>query len=422
MTIINIGIYLGPKDGKEIDATNIEKGNPGIGGKQFCMLQLAYALSNLGKYKVFLFAKRNYKVNQNLKFIKIQTESDVIKLSIKNNLDILIADQFRDEDFRKTIRSAKLKIIAWCHNYIHSDTISFIEKTPQIVSCVFVSKQMYDRYIDNNIIKKSTFIYNMIYDNFPNEVREIKNHTVVYMGSIVEGKGFRELCSIWKGINNEIPDSKLIVIGNGMLYGDAVLGKLGIAEEKYEKTFRKFLTNENGEIIPSVIFKGIIGEEKLEIFKEAAVGVINPTGRTETFGMGIVEMAQTKLPVVTIAKNGFFDTIINGETGILAKNINSIQKEIIKLLNDKERNLRLGENAKKYIQKFSPDIIVPMWDQLLTEVANNRLEVKYLKPSKPYTNNYKWLRMILRFLRFKLNLKFIPTLLNIEDFVVKIIR
>lgn len=138
--------------------------------------------------------------------------------------------------------------------------------------------------------------------------------------------------------------------------------------------------------------------------------------------MGALEMASARLPVATIGKTGYYDTIINGETGILCKNVSDLQKSIIEILKSDTETERLGNNAKKYLAKFSPKIIVEEWDCLLESVHSGKFKAKYKSPSKPFTSQLKWLRVCNRFVRIRLGFKFIPSLLKLESLVRKVLR
>lgn len=48
---------------------------------------------------------------------------------------------------------------------------------------------------------------------------------------------------------------------------------------------------------------------KEEIFRKASVGIINSSDRTEILGMKVVRMGEARLLVVTIGKNGCFDSV-----------------------------------------------------------------------------------------------------------------
>lgn len=420
---MNITICLGANIGGTVDASCVKNGNPGVGGTQFCMLQLAHYLNTHGNYKVNIIAFREFIVEAGINFYLVNSVTSLFETIKECNTEVLIVKDFsNDIEYKHKLVSIDIPIVVWTHNYKKSDFCKFVTKSPQIKAQVFVGKQQYDRYIDDNVINKSTYIYNMFTDNTPNVVRENDSKTVVYMGALVEGKGFAELCKIWKGIVNAVPEAKLIVLGNGKLYGESKLGKYMLADEKYERKFIKYITDENGHLLPSIEFLGVIGEGKTEIFRKTSVGVVNPSGQTETFGMGILEMAEAKLPVVTIGKNGYFDTVQHEKTGILAKNLQDLQSHIIELLKNSQLNTQYGESAKVFIKQFNPELIGKQWDTILREVYNNSFIPTYATPSPPYSNNYKWVRCITRFLRFRLHLKFIPSFVQIESILYKILK
>ncbi len=418
---MKIAIFLGFGCGNTINASNVEGGNPGVGGTQYCMLELAHYLNRETNYQIILIAHQNYIVEEGISFILLEKEDKLCNIVESLNIDILILSQFNNKHLEKDIEKVNCKVIIWSHNYIYADFCKYIIKTDSIKANVFVGKQQYDRYIDDDVIFKSTFIHNMFQDNSPVIVRENDCKTVVYMGALVEGKGFAELCSIWPNIIKEIPEACLLVLGSGKLYGDRKLGKYGIASQTYENKFIKHIIDADGNIISSVKFLGVIGEGKTEIFRKASVGVLNPTARTETFCMGVVEMAEAKLPVITIGKNGFFDTVDNRKTGILANSLKDVEKNIIQLLQNPQMNAVMGNNAKKRIIKFAPANIGPQWVKLLKDINSGNYKPTYKGVSKPMHNNYKWMRVVIRFLRYKLGLRFLPSFISIESFIVKLI-
>ncbi len=414
---MNIAIYCGKNLGPAVDATNLEKGNPGVGGTQYVMLLLAHYLSQDPKYNVSVLSVRPYFLGGGGKFVPISGDSEVVDACERLRTDILI---IRDHSavIRRDIARSHLKVVYWSHNYVYADFCRFVARTPQIKCNVFVGKQQYDRYIDNDVIRKSVTIFNPINDSC-DVPRSDDGRTVVYVGALAAVKGFCELCRIWPGIVKKVPGARLLVIGSGQLYEQTKLGKYGIAEEHYEKQFIPFITDSEGKIIPSVEFLGILGDEKTDVFLNSSVGVVNLSRNSETFGMVIVEMATAGLPVVTIRKNGHFDTVVDGKTGVLCSSLTDVQRNIIELLQSPERNERYGRNAKKFIRKFSPEIIVPQWKALLDAVYADDLKIACCEPSAPFSSDLKWLRCLLRFVRFRLGLSFVPSLTDLEYVVIK---
>lgn len=420
---MHITIYLGDHKGDVVDATAIENGNPGIGGTQYCMLLLAHYLNKCGRYEVSVIGHRKYILEPGIELITDCDMPYIVARSEEIGTDILIVKNFVDRQFEEAIRNSILKVIVWSHNYIYSDFCNFISKTPQVKANIFVGKQQYDSYIDDDVIEKSFTIYNMYPDSF--KLNEVQNRgkTVVFMGAISEGKGFYEMARIWPGIVRDVPDAQLVVLGNGCLYGTQKLGPMGIAEEHYEKKLKPLICDSEGHILPSIHFNGLVGGGKNAIFQNACVGVINPSKTRETFGMGIVEMASAGLPVVTIGKTGYFDTVINNETGVLCDSLAELQKSIISLLLSETVANDLGHSAKRFIRKFSPDIIVKSWISLLDSVySDNSVELKYSKPIPPYSSQLKWLRMCNRFLRFNMSLRLLPSAVKLETAIQRVRR
>ena len=136
-------------------------------------------------------------------------------------------------------------------------------------------------------------------------------------------------------VEKKYPDAILNIIGNISLYslGSVRLGAFGITEECLERKMLPYIIDkETNQIKDTIRFLGILSDEKYDVFMKSAVGIVNPSAKTETFGMGIIEMASVGLPVVTRAWNGHLDTVIDGETGLLSLTTKGIAKILLNCL------------------------------------------------------------------------------------------
>lgn len=419
---MRIGVFYENEGLPNMDLSRPDLGNPGVGGTQYCFLLLLFYLKKYRpNWQLIAYRLLESKFPSGIQQKYVCGYQDLVNQAFIDNCDFIIIKAKYDNELIKAVKTSKIPIIFWGHNYYLAPLADFISSTRNIVANVFVGKQQYDRYIDHDIIFKSISIFNMIPDPFNKIERSKTSMDVVYMGSLTPEKGFHLLAKIWKDIIKEVPDAKLKVIGGGNLYSrNTKLGPLGIADIKYEETFIKYLTEkESCQLMPSVEFLGVLGKEKYEIFKNASVGVVNPSGRTETFGMGIVEMGFCELPVVTLNVNGHPDTVINGITGILENNLSGIKKSIILLLKNRTLNYRLGKEAKLRTKRVAPENIVPKWIELIEGLKNGN-ETKlfhYKRISSPYLNNFKLVRVINRFIRYKLGIKIMPSLISIESYI-----
>ena len=160
-----------------------------------------------------------------------------------------------------------------------------------------------------------------------------------------------------------------------------------------------------------------MGEEKYDVFLHSSVGIVNPSAKTETFGLGIVEMATAKLPVVTKNWNGHPDVALNGETALLGFSVKQMAANVIRLFEDKELNERMGEMVKQKMKRFAPSEITKVWCKNLEMVMDGNFTNYNYSISRPYWNNYKFLRQINSTLRYRLSLSFLPSMVTYETFV-----
>ena len=315
-----------------------------------------------------------------------------------------------------------MKTILWGHNFYLSDFCNKICRCEYARANVFVGRQQYDRYIDHAVIKKSTYIYNMYPETGELHREKIENHAVTYIGSLVPTKGFHLLADIWKTILKEVPDATLNVVGSGKLYGrNSKLGKYNIAEESYEEQFMSGLTDDEGNILPSVHFFGVLGVEKNDVIRDTCVGVVNPTGQTETFGISALDFESMNVPVVTIAKGGFLDTVLNEKTGLLYGHKNDFAKDIITLLKNDKLNEQYGRAGVQLSKEFTPNKIIKEWNRLFLKVLNDE-EMEYMKPNSFMKTNLKKYRCLNRKIKNIIRVEYPISVIGVESFARNVLR
>lgn len=383
----------------EMCFNNPELGNPGVSGTVYEFLMLIKYLSplSLGDICVYHFGDNIYPDGCVDKII--ENHNDIFR-DISSITDVLIVQSKLSKDFYKELEGKNIKTILWAHNYLSADEVELFYKMKSIKRIVFVGREQYDHYIGHDIIFKSEFIYNM-YNCIDHSFRDAcDKHIVTYTGCIIPAKGFHLIARIWKDIINDVPDAQLFVLGNGKLYDNRnELGQYGIAEEEYEKSFISYITDDKGKLLDSVHFLGVLGSSKDDIYKQTRVGVMNPSGISETFGLSGVEMAARKIPVVTKKKYGLLDIVRDGETGYLVKNETQLKKAIVKLLKDNELNNKMGENGYRFVKdKFQPEKIIKKWEKLILDVFNGK-DAELVNPTANYFNDRKWIMIANRKIR-----------------------
>lgn len=395
---MKICIYIDNEGIKDVDCRKLTLGNPGIGGTEYCILLLAQIYK---KYypdnELCLIVSKNGLL-PNVDSIVVQNDLMNVPKTAKNlKADILVVSSLYrgvplPERFFENITKEKICTVTWGHNFYLSDYCKLLANCEYVKANVFVGRQQYDRYIDHKIIKKSTYIYNMYPIGKKLQINNRMKPVVTYIGSLVPAKGFQVLASVWKDILQKVPEAELNVIGSGKLYSrNARVGTYGIADQDFEKQIMPGLTDENGDILPSVHFLGVLGTEKYDVINASSVGVVNPTGRTETFGISALDFESIGVPVVTIAKGGFLDTVKDRETGILVRKPRQIVEAITELLKDHETNQKYGVAGITLTEQFRPEKIIVQWDELFRKVYNDE-KLEYIVPDSFINTNLKWLR------------------------------
>jgi glycosyltransferase involved in cell wall biosynthesis len=426
---MKVAIYFYNKHIKNVDFINVLEGNPGVGGTEYCILCLYELMKHYHPEVDVTMIVPCETQQMPTEMIEVVPELDMLPNKVKEmNADVLVISSLIDgkplsDGFFYKADKEQIRVITWGHNYYLSDYCNILTKHNCVKANVFVGKQQYDRYIDHRVIKKSTVIYNMYpFDSKEIIKRRMEKKSVTYIGSLIESKGFHVLAQAWKNILKEVPDAQLYVVGSGNLYKrESELGKYAIADKEYEDLFIPYLLDDEGKMLESVHFLGILGKEKKEVIRNTCVGVVNPTGRTETFGLSALDFESMSVPVVTIGTGGFLDTVINNRTGLLYDKISELPSCVIELLNNTEQNIEFGKNAREFSKRFSAEKIVEEWLQLFELVINNRtLEVKI--PNDFKNKQLKWLRILNRRFKNRIHAEWLPAVIDIETIVRKMYR
>lgn len=426
---MRIGIIYDDIARDGLDCSRPELGNPGVGGTQFCYLMLLkYYPIQFPEDKLIVYRHRKIDhlppmPNEDIVEYKIvHSISECVEMAKKDKIDILLATVGHTMELSKEITDKKLKTVIWIHNWIRNELLNELAENNMFKRAIFLGDEHYDRYYDHRVIRKAVIIPNM----FNTESYEIRNNNleknVTYVGGLVNSKGFDALAKCWKQVIAKVPSANLYVIGTGTLYGTNMkMGKLGIADEKFESIFAPHITDETGKVLPSVHFMGLVGSEKADIYKKTKVGIVNPTGRTEVCPISALEMEAAEIPVISKRTNGLPD-VVEKDTGVLINKEKELADTIVKLLQDDHLNEKLGKHARKLVEdKFSPTKIVEIWHKMFEEVNADK-DAVVRKPFKNYNNNFKWLRIIqqgIKRIPFCSNL---PAIIDIEGFVSKKLR
>lgn len=408
-----IGIKL---EDKRIDNMNLsvpEEGNPGVGGSTYEAILLAKYLSSTHTVIVY-HTNASTILPEKVVSRVVKNELNMPETAKLDRVDVFIYAAGRTKNWYKEIERNKVSSVVWAHCYLNYFELRTLRKSEHIKRVVFVGQEEYSAYVADDIIEKSTYIFNMHNSDRYSQRIDNEEKKVVYLGSLNRDKGFHVLAKAWKKVIAAEPEARLLVLGTGQLYGrETVLGKHGIASPDYEKKFIKYLVDEEGKISDSVSFCGIVGADKTKYISSSCVGVVNPTGRTETFCISAIEIQACGVPVCTTGKYGLLDTVVNNKTGLFSNTAKQLGDNIIKLIRDKKLNRKLSDKAKEWSLNFTPEVLIPEWNKMLKEIEEDIAPV-YREPLNIGKNTRIKMKIKLRHLRIDRKMRFIPSFIAFE--------
>lgn len=389
----HIAFYIANKNIASVDCRSLMTGNPGIGGSEYLILLAATQLSERNNgIKVTLYVQADFMFKLNVHTEIAENLLQAVSLASESNIDYLsfMYHPLYEESAKRPYLSCRngLKLMPWCHNFARFIDLDFLADNENVQQIISVGREQKDIYRDHRAFEKTSYIYNCVntdcvskykVKSYPFNSRE---NIVTYIGSLTPMKSFHCLAKAWPRVVKEIPDAQLYVIGTGSLYSrNEKLGKWGLAESCYENYFMKYLT-QNGEIMSSVHFMGLMGDKKNEILLKTKVGVPNPLGSAETFCLSAVEMQLMGAKVVACKACGYMDTFKNY---LFAKNKRNLAQTIIHALKTDESQY---EKAFSYIQcTFSQQHFFTDWELLIkngyidqnNDLVNKNYRMKYIK-------------------------------------------
>jgi glycosyltransferase involved in cell wall biosynthesis len=364
---MKVGFYFDKNNAGNLNCLGIMKGNPGLGGSEYEFLLVSYLLEQRDIDPVLFTASPILVPHQHV--ITVKGIKELCDSCIKENISILVINQGAFDRSFFDFYGDKISLILWAHNDMSSDQLDVFNKLSYVKRIVCCGREMLDLFRDHLVTRKSTYVYNIfpLHEKswYKSKINFCDNHNVVYMGMLHPVKGFHVLARSWKKIVNRVPDAQLYVIGSGKLYDkDAKLGKYGVASESFERLIFPYLEDEDGNLLASVHFMGLMGVEKYDILGKCKVGVPNPTGNSECLPITALEMQLMGCNITTIYHSAYIDTVMN--QAYLYHSTSQLANYVIRRLKAKRDNY---DDLYEFIsKKFNADKSIARWEHILTTI------------------------------------------------------
>jgi glycosyltransferase involved in cell wall biosynthesis/Tfp pilus assembly protein PilF len=186
---------------------------------------------------------------------------------------------------------------------------------------------------------------------------------LLFVGRVCPEKGSHILLEAFRQVLLHDPNVQLTLVGPvGVIPYEYLVGLsddpqvMALAsfhqDDAWISYIRKYmaqLSEQVGEGIPPVTFKGLVLPAHLPSFYQQADIFVFPSICHEAFGMPIAEAMISGLPVVTTTGGAFPELVEHGKTGLIVErsDVDALAEAIIPLLKDADLRQEMGQAARQ---------------------------------------------------------------------------
>jgi len=179
-------------------------------------------------------------------------------------------------------------------------------------------------------------------DHFSPDVAPIEEfcdgkQNILFVGRLESRKGVNYLIKAYQRVKQEIPNSRLIVVGPGTR-----------PRKKYEKwTMRHGLKD--------VVFVGYASYAELPRYYKTADVFCAPATSRESFGIVLLEAMAAGKPIVATNIDGYASVVTHGEEGLLVppKDSRGLAQALISLMSDDTLRQQMGARGRLKAGEYS---------------------------------------------------------------------
>jgi glycosyltransferase involved in cell wall biosynthesis len=260
-----------------------------------------------------------------------------IKSIVRDSIFILLAKMYRKKTivfihgWNHTIARITEKYFLWLYKLVFFKADAFIVLAKEF-------KEKLTKWgFRKNIYLLTTLVDDDLLKNFgPQQIKDrvIKNgqYHILYLSRIEKDKGIYESLDAFNIVNKELPNSHLLVAGDGTEF----------------EACKKYASGMN---IKNIKFLGFVrDDERLTAFQNADLYLF-PTNYGEGMPTSILEAMAFGLPVITRAVGGIQDFFENGKMGVLLESNSTTEcaKQIKNILVDKKTRIKVGSYNHQFI-------------------------------------------------------------------------
>jgi glycosyltransferase involved in cell wall biosynthesis len=314
----------------------------------------------------------------------------ILRLDAEHDFDLFYIHDFQQLPAGFMLHTLKPKIFRW-HIPFDETTISpewrqFLSSYLKSYDAVVVSCRKYLKALKKfGYEGRARYIYpyidpRMYKQPSKEQIREFchkfgiseSDKVVLVVARLDPMKGQDRAIKAIAHVTREIPEVKLILVGNGSFSSS----KQGLALNKASKWLSELLKlAKNLKIEDKVIFTGHLTHRELEAAYARCDLTVLPSIR-EGFGLVVIESWLYKKPTIVSSNAGIAELIIDGENGLIFNPSDPLDlaSKICELFLDSERALEFGERGFEASKKCHIDEGVKSESELLIKIVEGEGE------------------------------------------------
>lgn len=228
----------------------------------------------------------------------------------------------------------------------HKATKKTLFKYKDKIKYIWLTKSTMEEAI-NYGLENSYYIYNAVRFKSDTTADVIKNKKIITIARLSKDKSLDKMIDIAKEI---FKDKKL---------SQWILEIYGSGEE--EEYIKNKINNHK-----QIKLMGLTNDPKKELLS-ASINL--NTSKYEGFALSILEANECGIPTVTFNfGESVEEEIINGKTGIIAKDKEDYINKLKQLMTNEQQLLELSKNCKQFNQNFQIEKIIKEWIKLFKEI------------------------------------------------------
>jgi len=182
---------------------------------------------------------------------------------------------------------------------------------------------------------------------------------VLFVGRLEKRKGLGDLLRAYRAMSMRIPQTRLIIVGDGPLRGRV---------ESYVARHR----------LPNVVVAGYVPDSVKPRYYNSADIFCAPATGAESFGIVLLEALASGLPVVATEVPGYMSVLESGRDSVTVqpKNWRELAASLVILARDAELRRRLSDYAIQKARRYS-------WELVASEVIEVYQEARKALAARP---------------------------------------